>query len=187
MRTKTLRPLSDLECALLGLLRQEPRSGYDLRKIFADTPFVEFSDSPGAVYPALQRLERRGFLEAVHAVKTSGRRRRTLRVTPKGLEVFREWLRSPVTRDAVVHHPSGLMLQFAFLEEVWGRAACVSFLRKYEIHLSAYLAELEAYLEPIQAAMTLSGKLAYESGLAGLRAQKRWISQALRRIQEEEK
>ena len=184
MRTNT-RPLSDLECALLGLLRQQPRSGYDLRKIFADTPFVQFSDSPGAVYPALQRLERRGWLTAVRGEKASGRGRRILRLTPKGLAAFREWLRSPVTRDDVIHRHDGLMLQFAFLEEVWGRAACVAFLREYESHLAAYLPELEAYLEPLEAAMTLSGKLAYQSGLGGLRAQKRWASQARRKMEEE--
>src|SRR6185295_20202168 len=88
MRTIAGRPLSDLECALLGLLNQVPRSGYDLRKVFAETPFTHFSDSPGAVYPALRRLEGRGFLKALPGKEGGGRRRRTLRLTPPGVAAF---------------------------------------------------------------------------------------------------
>jgi DNA-binding PadR family transcriptional regulator len=182
MRTIAGRPLSDLECALLGLLNQLPRSGYDLRKVFAETPFTHFSDSPGAVYPALRRLEGRGFLKALPGKEAGGRRRRTLRLTPPGVVAFREWLRSPVTREAVVHGSEGLMLQFAFLEEVLGRPACITFLEQYERQIAAYLPELEKYFESVVAELTLSGRLAFESGLGGLRAQKRWTSEAIRRM-----
>jgi DNA-binding PadR family transcriptional regulator len=180
-------PRSDLECALLGLLNQVPRSGYDLRKVFAETPFTHFSDSPGAIYPALQRLERRGLLAPVRGKKVGARRRRMLGLTPHGVTALREWLRAPVTREDVVHSPDRLMLQFAFLEEVLGRAPCVTFLEQYEGHIAAYLRELEKYFKPIAGEMTLSGRLAFESGLGGFRAQKRWASQALRRMKEANK
>src|SRR5260370_3518580 len=65
---RTMQEISLLAYALLGLLRQQPRSGYDLRKIFANTPMGTFSDSPGAIYPALQRLEKHGLVSSrVHA------------------------------------------------------------------------------------------------------------------------
>ena len=50
--------------ALLGLIYQQPLSGYDVKKIFASTPMAGFSDSPGAIYPALRKLERLGFVRA---------------------------------------------------------------------------------------------------------------------------
>ena len=53
-----------LEYALLGLTYQAPMSGYDLRKIFTTTAMGHFSSSPGAIYPALQRLEARSLLKA---------------------------------------------------------------------------------------------------------------------------
>ena len=37
-------------------------SGYDLRKIFTTTAMGSFSDSPGAIYPALARLEANGLV-----------------------------------------------------------------------------------------------------------------------------
>jgi DNA-binding PadR family transcriptional regulator len=184
MRTIEERALSALEGALLGLLRQEPRCGYDLRKVFAETPFVQFSDSPGAVYPALQRLERRGLLAPVARQPGSGRGRRLLRLTPRGLATFRAWLRTPVTREAVIHRQDSLMLQFAFLEELLGRVACREFLVQYERALGGYLAELETYFASVADGLGLSGRLAFESGLEGFRGQLRWAAQARRRLEE---
>ena len=46
--------------ALLGLLHGSSLSGYDVRKIFTETPMGSFSNSPGAIYPALERLEKAG-------------------------------------------------------------------------------------------------------------------------------
>ena len=45
--------------ALLGLL-MKPSSGYDLRKIFSSTSMKTYSGSPGAIYPALRRLQEQG-------------------------------------------------------------------------------------------------------------------------------
>ncbi|HEX3968204.1 MAG TPA: PadR family transcriptional regulator, partial [Edaphobacter sp.] len=50
--------------ALLGLIYQQPLSGYDVKKIFASTPMAGFSDSPGAIYPALRRLEKSGLVRS---------------------------------------------------------------------------------------------------------------------------
>ena len=53
-------PGSTLGYALLGLLHAGPQSGYGLRRTFVTTPLAVFSDSPGAIYPALRRLARQG-------------------------------------------------------------------------------------------------------------------------------
>ena len=50
--------ISTLSLAILGLIAQEWQSGYDIRKAFATTPMGHFSSSPGAIYPALKRLEK---------------------------------------------------------------------------------------------------------------------------------
>ncbi len=52
--------LTPLRLAILGLVAMHPQSGYDLRKIFETTPMGNFSSSPGAIYPALKSLEKKG-------------------------------------------------------------------------------------------------------------------------------
>jgi DNA-binding PadR family transcriptional regulator len=193
---RPLRALSPLECALLALIGQAPQAGYDLRKIFADTPFVHFSDSPGAVYPALRELERRGLVsprtdparprpagrKATSKASAPGRRRRPLGITASGRAALRQWLRAPVTRDELAKPLNTPMLRFAFMEEVLGRKACAAFLDHYASALVAYIAELTAYRDTYLAPSPLSqsGRLAFDSGLRTFQAQLAWAAQARR-------
>jgi DNA-binding PadR family transcriptional regulator len=73
--------VSLLGYALLGLLAQKESSGYDLRKTFADTPMQSFSDSPGAIYPALKRLELSGLIRGKVEQGSGLRRRQLFRLT----------------------------------------------------------------------------------------------------------
>ncbi len=181
---RPLRRPSPLECALLALLRQAPQAGYDLRKLFADTPFVHFSDSPGAVYPALRELERRGLIAArtAGAGADAGRRgRQEFAVTPAGRTALRQWLKTPVTRAELARPLNTPMLRFAFMEEVLGRAACIAFLDQYETVLAAYVAELAAYRDAhVDAGASRSGRLAFDSGLQAFQTQLAWVAQARR-------
>jgi Transcriptional regulator PadR-like family len=48
--------------ALMGLLQGKPSSGYELRKLFSSASMRTYSDSPGAIYPALRRLEHQSLI-----------------------------------------------------------------------------------------------------------------------------
>jgi DNA-binding PadR family transcriptional regulator len=78
-----------------GILAQESLSGYSLRKRFATTPFGHFSDSPGSIYPALQRLQRRGLLRILKEKPANGRRVQRFTTTPKARGELRRWLHRP--------------------------------------------------------------------------------------------
>ena len=54
-----------LELAILGLLKEQPRHGYELKKRLGETLGVFWGVSFGSLYPALRRLERSGAIEAV--------------------------------------------------------------------------------------------------------------------------
>src|SRR5215831_19732549 len=109
------RPIPLLGCALLGLLMEEPLSGYDIRRLFTQTPLATFSDSPGAIYPALKRLEAAGLIGGRVERSAGLRRRKLFRLTPAGKAALESWLSEPVTRDAVVRDSDELMLRFSFM------------------------------------------------------------------------
>ncbi len=67
-----------LDLAVLGLLRREPRHGYDLKLQLAELGFARVSF--GALYPALRRLEKRGWIEALRPAA----RRKAYRLTEAG-------------------------------------------------------------------------------------------------------
>lgn len=60
-----------LELAVLGLLKEQPLHGYELKKRLGDTLGVFWGVSYGSLYPALRRLERSGAIEAVTAERAS--------------------------------------------------------------------------------------------------------------------
>lgn len=166
--------------ALLGLLQREPRSGYDLRKIFANTPMGTFSDSPGAIYPALQRLEKRGLLRS-QVQETSGlRRRRLFRPTASGKRAFQAWQTKAIASDDVIHRVDELMLRFGFMDGTVGSPVAVMFLKTLARELAAYIPSLRQYLKVQGRHMPLSGRLALESGIRGYETLLRWARSSLR-------
>ena len=167
-----------LDYALLALIGQAPRSGYDLRKIFALTPLAHFSDSPGAVYPSLRRLERTRWVEPVSTRPEGGRRREAFRLTQAGRRALRDWLRQPVTRDEVVRDTDGLLLRFAFMGEWLETREIQAFVEGFVRGLRLHLADLEQFFSRESARMSVTGRLAFESGLSGLRAQIAWARRA---------
>ena len=54
-----------LELAILGLLKEQPLHGYELKKRLGDTLGFLWGVSYGSLYPALRRLERAGAIEIV--------------------------------------------------------------------------------------------------------------------------
>ncbi|MBC7225781.1 MAG: PadR family transcriptional regulator [Thermoflexales bacterium] len=89
--------------ALLGLLAQQPRHGYELRAAFEalvggrDTWEVK----PGQVYATLERLEEAGLIAEVGVEKEGGPEKRIYALTPAGREALQEWFHTGVVGD---HH-----------------------------------------------------------------------------------
>jgi DNA-binding PadR family transcriptional regulator len=168
---------SILGYALLGLLHQGRQAGYDLRKTFVATPMAAFSDSPGAIYPALRRLARQGWIAPVEPAR-GGRRRRLYAPTDRGRRALRDWLAGLPTRDDVVRRWDVLMLRLAFMGVVAPRQV-PRFLAALQSELRTYLAELEAYRAEQGREMPLGARLAFDSGVESYRAHARWAAGAL--------
>jgi len=179
LRTMSERKIALLGYALLGLLHQKPSSGYDLRKIFATTPMGGFSDSPGAIYPALQRLQQSGLIRARVEDRAGLRRRRVFSLSAAGVAALEKWLAGPVTRNDLMRHIDDLMLRFAFMDGVKGQAASLEFLKNFRKDLSAYIPELHGHLNALREHMTVSGRLALESGILSYETLLHWIKTSI--------
>ncbi len=170
--------------ALLGLLYQKSRSGYDLRKVFAETAMGNYSSSPGAIYPALQRLEV-DQLVLGRVEETAGlRRRRLYYITDVGVAALKLWLATPIQPTDVRRGGDELMLRFGFMEQVLGPSACTYFLVNFGKALEPYIAELEAFLTAQAGSMPLSGRLALEFGIRSYRSLHEWTGYALEKYRQ---
>lgn len=186
--------VSTLEMALLGLLTGKPQSGYELRKTFATTAMRHYSDSPGSIYPALRRLESRGWIE-VRGGKdepADPRRRQDFQLTREGKERLAAWLEAPLTREDVRMRQNEIMLRFAFMDGNVARSTIVRFLDQLIAEFSEYIAELRAQWEQMAALIMRAtggeplhtGLLAFESGIEGMEAQVAWARRTRARFGE---
>jgi DNA-binding PadR family transcriptional regulator len=176
------RHATTLEYALLGLLDQGPQSGYDLCRTFATTPFALYSDSPGAVYPAIRRLEARRWIEAPARSPTGGRRRRELRLSAAGRVAFGEWLAREPTRDEVTHDMGALYMRFAFMSQAAPPDVPRRFLATLGRLLEQHLADLERYAAETSGHMPPTGQLVFEHGREAVRHTLNWCARAARRL-----
>ena len=174
-----MESVSILGYALMGLIHQKPRAGYDLRKVFTETPMGSFSNSPGAIYPALARLEKRGSIASEVEDSAGLRRRRVYRLTASGKRELEEWLSQPITRGEVSRGMGEVMLRFAFMEQALGVEAAIAFLRRLGVELSTYVPGLKQYLRESGPGMPLSGMLALDSGIRHYEALQQWVDYAI--------
>ena len=173
------RQISKLGYALLGLLQERPSSGYDLRKIFSSTAMKTFSDSPGAVYPALRRLEHERLIRGTIERGSGLRRRQIFRLTAQGLAELKKWIVRPVTQDDLARRDQEVLLRFAFSENTVGPAASLALLKSLRDELEVYLPALSQELAATKSKMPLSGRLAFEYGIRGYEAWREWTGYAI--------
>jgi DNA-binding PadR family transcriptional regulator len=172
--------------ALLGLL-QKPSSGYDLRKVFSSTSLKTYSDSPGAIYPALARLEKAGLIRGTVEEGSGLRRRQVFRLTPKGLSELKQWITRPVTREDLVWGQQEIMLRFAFSETVLSPVASINLLQSLETALKSYIDALREEFEVLKPMVPASGRLAFECGIRETECLLDWTHYALATYEKEGK
>jgi DNA-binding PadR family transcriptional regulator len=175
--------LSTLSLAILGLVSQRPLTGYDIRKVFVTTPMGHFSSSPGAIYPALRRIEKTRCIRSKAGEGRTHRQRMLYEITPQGREVFKQHLSRAVTRDDVIWRLDDLMMRFAFMDGVVGRERTVRFLQDFASQIDGYVAVLRGYLSGAKDIMPPCGRLAMENGIQGYEMNTRWARRAIEELQ----
>ena len=77
--------------AVLGLLAQRPRSGYEIKQAVDRTIRHFWAASYGQIYPELRQLEAAGWIEGADGSR-GARSRRVYTITPEGQRELRGWL-----------------------------------------------------------------------------------------------
>ena len=177
--------LSTLSLAILGLVSQQPRSGYDLRKMFSSTPMGHFSASPGAIYPALKRVEECGWVRAKVKNDKTLRPKQVYTITKEGRGVLRQHISQPVTKDDVFWRLDELLLRFAFMSELVDRKHVLRFLQEFSEEVESYISTLRQHLEAFPEKMPVTGRLALENGIESYQMHVRWAKRATRELESE--
>lgn len=84
--------LSATAYVILGVVRWEPRSGYEIKAIVDNSTRFFWAASYGQIYPELKRLSEAGLIVGSER-PTGGRKRTVYEITADGEEELRAWLR----------------------------------------------------------------------------------------------
>jgi DNA-binding PadR family transcriptional regulator len=170
---------SALSLAILGIISLEPVSGYDIRKVFQTTPMGHFSTSPGAIYPALKRLEESGLIRGNIEKRNILRPRRTYTLTEKGRKILKEILAQPLTQKDIVWRLEEMILRFAFIGNILGREQSIEFLTELAFQINQYLPVLRKNLTIQRELNNINGGYALEQGIEKYKATARWARRVI--------
>jgi PadR family transcriptional regulator AphA len=89
-----MESLSPTAYVILGMVRKEPRSGYEIKALVDNSTRFFWAASYGQIYPELKSLAEAGLIVGSDS-PTGGRRRTVYEITADGEEELRAWLRQP--------------------------------------------------------------------------------------------
>jgi DNA-binding PadR family transcriptional regulator len=104
-----------LEIGVLGLLKDRPMHGYELKKRLNFLLGHFWQVSYGSLYPALKRLEKRGAIERFFSSKEKSKRRNVYRLTEEGEQFFQSLLASTGTLSDI-EDPDKFSVRMAFFQ-----------------------------------------------------------------------
>lgn len=93
--TRAAARVNPTEFALLGLLAEQPRSGYDIKKEVEGRFGHFWHESYGHIYPMLARLRRRRLITRRSAGRKGGRQRNVYAITASGRKSLTAWFATP--------------------------------------------------------------------------------------------
>jgi DNA-binding PadR family transcriptional regulator len=106
-----MKKINKTRYAILGMLFDEPLTGYELRKRVLDSTAHFWQESDASIYPMLKKLKQEKKLTS-HDESTGKRKRIVFEITNAGKKEFLAWLAKPV--DEREHHRSEFLLKIFF-------------------------------------------------------------------------
>jgi len=103
------------EYAILGILSNKPRTGYDIHKL-VKTRMGSFWDiGYSQIYPTLRRLEKEGILTKKVEINEQGQNRKVYSITNEGKNKLKGWLTKPAKPETFKFE---VLLKIAFGDQV---------------------------------------------------------------------
>lgn len=83
-----------IQQAILGFLSWRPLTGYDLKKLFADSALFYWSGNSNQIYRSLVELHGQGLVSSQVEHQETGPSKKVYTITPQGQAELQRWLQS---------------------------------------------------------------------------------------------
>jgi DNA-binding PadR family transcriptional regulator len=159
-----------LKYALLSLLAQEPRHGYDLKSAFEALLGGTWPLNIGQVYTTLGRLERDGLVECEVVPQDLLPDRKVYAITPAGQEELTRWLAQPT--EGAIQLKDEFLIKFLVSQLVASDRSLALIWKQRQVYLQR-LAQLTA----LQGDLSLDGatRLLIDAAVLHAEADLKWL------------
>ena len=167
-RTVSIRHL------ILGLLTQQPMSGYDIKRFLKSLSWLVDSPSFGSIYPTLRALRKDGMVTMEEVPRQRKRPRKIYTITEAGRQALREWVDLPTSPDVSLK----AFLMRLILASSFSRTGLIAHLQRRRSQIAVHYATLEQVAETLE--MAESGqRLTFDYGLALATVELAWLDSKL--------
>lgn len=104
-----------IQYAILGFLSWMPLTGYDLKKMFAESATLHWSGNSNQIYKALVELHRAGLVSLDVQYQPDHPPRKVYSITEKGTAALRQWVTSRPELPQLKHT---LLVQLAWADQL---------------------------------------------------------------------
>jgi DNA-binding PadR family transcriptional regulator len=168
--------------ALLGLLAQRPRHGYELHTAFEAVVGGErnWDVKPAQIYTTLARLAKDGLVVEESVAQAGGPEKRVFGITPAGRDLLEQWFASGVERD----HQRDEFFVKLMLSVATGQAPPRRVIQAQRARLFQDLHSLTAQRSRSDPKADLAQILLFDKAIMHLEADLRWLDMIEARLDE---
>ncbi len=162
-------------CFILGLLTQQPMSGYDIKRLLKSLDWLIGSPSFGSVYPTLHALLRDGLVTVDIVSGENKLSRKVYSVTESGRRALQEWINQSVKTGASLK----AFLMRLMLASNLSHTEMIAYLQQRRSQVAVHRAALERVAEAQDETAGLGQRLAFDYGLVAATAELTWLDHTL--------
>jgi len=166
---------------ILGLLSQQPMSGYDIKRFLNSLDWLVGSSSFGSIYPALHALLKDSLVTVDVVYHQDRPPRKIYSITEAGKQVLQEWINQPVVPGASLK----AFLMRLMLASSFSHAGLIAHLKQRRSQVEVQCATLEQVTRAQDETTDLGQRLVLDYGLAVAPAESAWLDRTLERLSEQ--
>ncbi|MDY6876520.1 MAG: PadR family transcriptional regulator [Chloroflexota bacterium] len=166
---------------ILGLLTQQPMSGYDIKRSLKSLSWLIDSPSFGSIYPALRALWEDGLVTVEVGPRQGKPPRKIYTITEAGRLALREWMDQPVAPGASLK----TFVMRLILANNFSHTGLISHLQQRRSQVAVHHATLKQIAEALDGTMDSGQRLAFAYGSALATAELAWLDSILEQLSQQ--
>lgn len=166
---------------ILGLLTQQPMSGYDIKRFLKGLSWLVDSPSFGSIYPILRSLREDGMVIMEEVPRQGKPPRKIYTITQTGRQALREWVDLPVASTASLK----TFVMRLILADNLSHAALITHLQQRRSQVAAQMVALKQVADEMDGTVDSGQRLTFDYGLALAAAELTWLDSTLEQLSQQ--